>query len=65
MFLLRIALQRGGSFRLIGGVQIGDLSIGSQIFGILTSLAFGGVMVLPGFGIVVESCGVVSIVESI
>jgi hypothetical protein len=47
------------------GAQIGNFNIGSQFLGIITSLASGGVMVLPGFGIVVESCGVVSIVESI
>ena len=65
IFFLLVELQRGGSFRLMRGAQIGDLIIRSQFFCIITSLASGGVVVLPGFVIVVESCGVVSIVETI
>jgi len=41
------------------------IKIQGRIFCIITSLAFGGVVVLPRFLIVVESCGVVSIVESV
>ena len=37
------------------GAQIGDLNIGSQFLGIITSLASRDVMVLPGFVIVVGS----------
>ena len=47
------------------GAQIGDLNVGSHFFGIITSLASWGVMVLHGFVIVVGRCGVVSIAGSI
>ncbi len=64
--IMYIVWMRGGSLRIERGAWPGDLVVGSQFFCIITSLVSGGVMFLPGFVIVVGSCGgVVSIVGSI
>ena len=43
----------------------GELGVGSKFVSMITSLASGGVMVLPGFVVMVGSCdGVISIVRS-
>ncbi len=45
------------------GLHTRDLGVGSNFYSIVTSLAFAGVMVLPGVVVVDGSCGeVVSIV---
>ena len=48
------------------GLYTRDLGVGSKFFSIITSLAFVGVMILPGVVVVEGSCGgAVSIVGSL
>ena len=61
-----IVLLRFESFWRMRGLRSGELGVGSKVFSIITSLASGGVMVLPGVVVVKGSCGgVVSIVGSL
>jgi len=64
-WFLLIAFLRDGGFWFMHDLRIGELGVGSTFFSIITSLASRGVMVLPGFVVVVGSCdGLISIMRS-
>ncbi len=57
-FFIVVVLWSGG-FRRLHVFRRGDLGVGSMfLFGIFTSLASGGVVVLPRFVVVEEGCDV-------
>ncbi len=58
--LLLFAFLRNGGLWRMRVFRDGELGVGSIFFCIITSLAYGGVMVLPRFGVVVEGCDVVT-----
>ena len=56
-FFIVVVLWSGG-YRRLHVFRRGDFGVGSMFFCIITSLASGGVMVLPRFVVVVEGCDV-------